>query len=253
MTTAARLDFGTKSETMPLVMLPGTLCDRRVFAPMLACLAQAQPALAHNTSIIHADMTSHANAHALARHLLDSAPPRFIAVGFSLGAIVALEMALIAPDRVAGMVLLAGNARDVPVADHASRRAMAAIAPDHLIRDTLWPRYTAPARRHDDALRTLVMDMAMEAPLQTLARQTELALTRSDKRPHLGAMTMPALVLGGAWDAVAPPALQEELARGLPRATWRMAPEAGHFLPLECPDFCASALAEWLASTFALS
>lgn len=253
MTTAARLDIGTEGQTMPLVMLPGTLCDQRVFEPMLACFSQAESASAIKTAIIHADMTGHANAYTLARHLLDSAPPRFIPVGFSLGAIVALEMALIAPDRVAGMVLLAGNARDVPVADHASRRAMAAMAPDHLIRKTLWPRYTAPARQQDDALQALVMDMAMAAPLHTLARQTELALTRSDKRPHLGAMQMPALVLGGVWDPIAPPAFQDELAQGLPRASLRMAPEAGHFLPLECPDFCASALAEWLASTFALS
>ena len=233
MTTLARLDFRTKTESMPLVMLPGTLCDERVFVPMLA-----HPALVNQKAIIHADMTSHANAHALAQHLLDSAPPRFIPVGFSLGAIVALEMTLIAPDRVAGMVLLAGNARDVPVADHAPRRAMAAIAPDCLISETLWPRYTAPARQHDAALRELIIDMAKQAPLHALARQTELALTRSDKRPHLAAMQMPALVLGGARDAVAPPAFQEELAEGLPRATLQMAPEAGHFLPLECPDFC---------------
>ena len=43
------------------------------------------------------------------------------------------------------------------------------------------------------------------------------------------------------------PALQQELAAALPHATLHIAPDAGHFLPLECPDFCAHALAEWLA------
>jgi pimeloyl-ACP methyl ester carboxylesterase len=46
--------------------------------------------------------------------------------------------------------------------------------------------------------------------------------------------------------------MQQELVDGLPHATLRMASDAGHFLPLECPDFCALTLAEWLASTFAL-
>jgi pimeloyl-ACP methyl ester carboxylesterase len=83
--------------------------------------------------------------------------------------------------------------------------------------------------------------MARRSPENTLSLQTEVALTRSDKRPLLPAMAMPALILGGAQDQIAPPMLQQELAAGLPHATLHIVPDAGHFLPLECPDFCARA------------
>jgi pimeloyl-ACP methyl ester carboxylesterase len=116
-----------------------------------------------------------------------------------------------------------------------------------------WRRSTAlaPLGRHcasgDASLRQLIRSMARESPENTLSLQTEVALTRSDKRPLLPAMAMPALILGGAQDQIAPPMLQQELAAGLPHATLHIVPDAGHFLPLECPDFCARALAEWLA------
>lgn len=221
----------------PLLMLPGTLCDARVFAPMLAGAERA---------IIHGDMTGLPSAGALARRLLENAPARFIPVGFSLGAIVALEMAVIAAQRIGAMVLIAANGRDVPLADHAARRASGASDPVAAV-DQLWARSVAAQHLDDVSLRNLIRNMASQAPQDTLRLQTEVALTRSDKRPLLPTMAMPTLVLGGAEDQIAPPALQQELATGLPHATLHIAPDAGHFLPLECPDFCAHALAEWLA------
>jgi pimeloyl-ACP methyl ester carboxylesterase len=221
----------------PLLMLPGTLCDARVFGPMLAGMKR---------DVLHGDMTGLPGAGALASRLLENAPARFIPVGFSLGAIVALEMAAIAPQRIGAMVLIAANGRDVPAADHAARRAAGASDPVTAV-DQLWPRSVPAARLEDASLRNLIRSMARESPENTLRLQTEVALTRSDKRPLLPAMAMPALILGGAQDQIAPPMLQQELAAGLPHATLHIAPDAGHFLPLECPDFCARALAEWLA------
>lgn len=232
---------------LPLVLLPGTLCDARLFDPWLDAMAM------RGRTVLHADMTRCDSARALAARVLETAPDCFIAVGFSLGAIVALELATTAPVRVGAMVLVAANGRDVPVADYAGRRATAATDPVTLVSDVLWPRSVAPLRQNDSHLRAVIADMARDAPLGTLAMQTEVALTRSDKRPHLAGMTMPTLVLGGALDMISPGYLQAELAAGLPNATLHMAPDAGHFLPLERPDFCARTLAEWLAPVHAVS
>jgi pimeloyl-ACP methyl ester carboxylesterase len=234
-TAPARID-----PDWPLLMLPGTLCDARVFAPMLA------EARWCGHGILHGDMTGLPSAEALARRLLAHAPARFIPVGFSLGAIVALELTTIAPERIGAMVLIAANGRDVPPADHPARRAAGVGDPVAAV-DALWPRSVAARHLEDASLRNLVRGMAAQAPQDTFRLQTEVALTRSDKRPLLPAMAMPTLVLGGAEDQIAPPALQQELAGGLPHATLQIAKDAGHFLPLECPDFCAHALAEWLA------
>ncbi len=234
----------------PLVLLPGTLCDARVFDSWLNFLT-AEPAI-QGRAVVPADMTGCDSVQALAARVLEMTPGCFIPIGFSLGAIVALELARIAPERIAAMVLVAANARAVPESDHSDRRAAAATDPVTLVGEMLWPRYVAPSRQDDARLRQLIIAMAQDAPPGTLARQTEVALTRRDQRPFLAAMTMPALVLGGALDLIAPSSLQHEIAAGLPNATLHIAPDAGHFLPLERPDFCARALADWLAFAPAL-
>ncbi|MEE4451548.1 alpha/beta hydrolase [Novosphingobium resinovorum] len=231
----------TESNCLPLVLLAGTLCDARVFAPMLRHAALA------GRPVVHCDMTGVASARGLAERALSQVSGRFIPVGFSLGAIVALEMAVLAPERIAAMALIAANGRDVPEADHAARRAAAATDPGVLVGEVLWERSVAAGARHDSALKATIVAMAQSQPPCTLALQTEVALTRSDRRPLLPAMRMPALVLGGAEDRIAPPELQRELAEGLPDAELVIAPDAGHFLPLECPDLCARTLADWLA------
>jgi pimeloyl-ACP methyl ester carboxylesterase len=229
---------GPPAGDAPLLWLPGTLCDARVFAPMRARIAGR---VHHDV-----DMTGHADVAGLARAILDQAPPRFIAVGFSLGAIAALALAAEAPDRIAGLALIAANARDVPAERHAERRALAQTTPAHLVGETLWPASVAPARLGDEDLRGTIVAMARAAPAGTLPRQTELALTRPDRRPLLPRLAMPMLVIGGAEDKVVPPEMQHEIAAACPQARLHIIPGAGHFVPLEDPAACALALAAWL-------
>ncbi len=239
----------------PLLLLPGTLCDARVFGPMLSALAPNVPelgALDHRPArcghtVLHGAMTGHSSVAALVDAILGTAPDRFIPVGFSLGAIVALEMAMRAPDRIMGMVLIAGTARAVPAADWPMRRAAAQIAPDELVGTQLWPRSVAASRLHDDSLRNVVIAMAKAFPPGTLAAQIEVALSRTDQRARLDSLTMPTLILGGAEDAIAPPELQRELAGTMPLATLHLVANTGHFVLLERADACAAALADWLA------
>lgn len=224
---------------IPLVLLPGTLCDERLFAPLLARLE------ARTFIILPLDQC--ADTATMADRLLDRAPARFALLGFSLGGIVALEMAARAPDRIAGLALLDSNARAVPPADHAGRRAAAQVEPDmRAVVARLWPDYVAASARADDAVRTMVEAMADTLGHATLIRQTEIALTRTDSRPRLAALHMPALIVAGAEDALAPPALQQEIADSLPDATLALIPDAGHFAPLEAPDAVAAQVAAWL-------
>lgn len=224
---------------VPILFLPGTLCDARVFAPLAGLLPPDR--------VIHADLTGDCSAAEAAARLLAALPERFITVGFSLGAIVALELAAQAPHRVVAMALIAGNARDVPPADHAARRAAVADVPaGQLVGERLWPRSVHPSRLADAALRAQIVAMAQSCPTGTAQRQTELALSRADSRPRLAAITAPVLVLSGAADPIAPPEWQREMVERLPAATWTEIANAGHFLLLERPAACARAFAAWL-------
>lgn len=225
----------------PLLLLPGTACDRRLFAPILTMLGR--PAIV-------GDMRGADSAAALADRILAEAPPRFALAGFSLGGIVALEMVARAPDRMARLALLDTTARPDPADNARRRRAALARARregmNTLILDT-WPSLVAPVHRARTDLRDLLVAMARDAGPDVLASQTEIAIGRADSRPRLPCIHVPTLVLAGEHEAVCPLDAHREIAEAIPGARLRLIPKAGHFAPLENPEAVAAELAGWLA------
>lgn len=226
------------TDPVPLVLLPGTLCDGRLFAPLLARLP--------DRSVAVGDLHGLASVDEIAERLLADMPERFALLGFSLGAIVALEVARRAPGRLAGLALIGGTPRDVPADRHAERRRAAAgvRSIEQHVGDALWPGYVGEAGC--DAHRELVLDMARSSAADALILQTEVALSRRDARAWLAGVAVPTLVLAGAGDRVNPPPVQAEMAAMIPEAALALVPGAGHFVLLERPDECARAVRRWL-------
>src|SRR5690349_18408038 len=95
-----RLEQVLAAPAAPLVMLPGTLCDARLFGPLLDVLGL--------TAAVP-ELSGAETAADVAGALLTSLPDRFALCGFSLGAIVALEIAAQAPERVERLALIGCN------------------------------------------------------------------------------------------------------------------------------------------------
>ena len=83
----------------PLLLLPGLVCDRAIWAPLL-------PALAPHAQCSVADYGRLDSLAAMAAHVLATAPPRFALAGHSMGGRVALEVMRAAPQRVERLALL---------------------------------------------------------------------------------------------------------------------------------------------------
>lgn len=223
----------------PVVLIPGTLCDGRVFAPMLERLDLAATEI---------QPISHDNVVDAARHVLATAPPRFVALGFSLGGFVVLELLRLAPDRIVGAALIASNAHPLQPGGAESRRAEVARAREVGVAgliETLWPTYVAGDRLGDATLKQVVVAMAEDVGIERFAAQAELAIGRPDSRATVKQTAIPLLALCGDQDAMSSPERCAVFANA-PRARVVELPGVGHFLPLEAPDPAALALSEWM-------
>lgn len=231
----------------PIVLLPGTLCDGRLFGPLrerLPRLAQ-YPAMQMQTILT----TGCDTIHAAAQQVLAAAPRNFALLGFSLGGLVALEVALLAPHRVAGLALLDVNAAPVPTGFHVARRQAVdeARAPGHgrYLSEQVWRTYVGPLSHDNVELQRLLSTMSADLGHAAFRNQTEAALTRRDYRPLLSTLRLPTLVLAGEHDAICSAALQREFAAAIPDATFVLIQNAGHFALLEQQDAVAASVAAW--------
>ena len=87
-----------------LVLIPGTLCDARVFK-------RQKQALRGVANVLILDYYGLRNLGQWATQLLKNLPARFSVAGFSLGGLWALELLRLAPERVQRIAMIASNAQ----------------------------------------------------------------------------------------------------------------------------------------------
>lgn len=228
---------------VPLLLIPGLLCDRRVFAPQIAALGARADAVV-------ADVADGDSIAALASAALDRAPARFALCGLSMGGYVCFEILRRAPERVTRLALVSTNAHADGEAAKASRRDLLALAasgdfPGAVER--LLPRLVHPDRLSDPAVAGLFRAMAAATGPAVFERQQRAIMERRDSRGDLARIGCPTLVLCGREDALMPVAGHVEMAAAIPDATLVALPNCGHLATIEQPGPVAAQLAGWLA------
>jgi pimeloyl-ACP methyl ester carboxylesterase len=226
-----------------LVLLPGMMCDARLFAPQIN-------ALSGSYTLHCAPIGGHDSIGAIASDVLAHAPPTFALAGLSMGGIVAMEILRQAPDRVIKIALMDTNplAESDAVKSHREPQ-IAAVQNGNLravMRDEMKPNYLT-----DGPNRGAILDLCM-AMSQTLGpdvfiRQSRALQTRPDQSETLRQTTIPALVLCGHDDTLCPLHRHELMHSLMPHSTLQVIENAGHLPTLEQPDQTTHALANWLA------
>jgi pimeloyl-ACP methyl ester carboxylesterase len=179
-------------------------------------------------------------------------------VGHSLGAVVALRLALRRPDDVNALVLAA--AAGVSSTTRRARyglRILGIIGPRRFVAP--WADAVAGSRflryavfGHWGAADPLILSPAAVDGFLEGTRLTSdsvsaaRAVVADDVRPELGELRCPTLVLWGARDNQLPLGDAFEFARRL-RAPLRVIADCGHLLIGERPDICADAIENFLA------
>lgn len=230
-------------ERLPLVLIPGLLCDALLFQHQIAMLAPFAdcwvPACRGSESI--ADM---------AKTILDECPfPRFSAAGLSMGGYVAFELHRIATERITGLALLDTTARP-DTAEQTDRRLrlmeIAKAGRFGTVAEMLAPALINGARLDDSALRGIIRTMAYNTGIDAFLNQERAIIGRADSRPMLQTVTSPTVVICGSQDAITPPDRHEEIASGIPHAQLHIIDDCGHLSTLEQPEAVGVLMRKWL-------
>jgi pimeloyl-ACP methyl ester carboxylesterase len=227
---------------IPVVLLPGMMCDARMFGPQIDALSGRVPLLA-------APIGGHDSMQALAAEILDFAPPQFALAGLSMGGIVAMEVLRQAPDRVERLALLDTN----PLAEKPDVKArrvpqMASVQAGRLravMRDEMKPNYLTDGPNRG-AILDLCMHMAMDLGDQVFLNQSIALRDRPDQCETLRSYAGRTLVLCGRDDALCPVERHELMHDLLPNSRLEIVENAGHLPTLENPKDTNAALNRWL-------
>ncbi len=229
--------------SLPVLFLPGLLCDARLWRDQVAALSADHACLV-------ADLTQDDAIAAMVARTLADAPDRFALCGLSMGGYVALALMRAAPGRVARLCLMDTRARpDTPDQARHRRGLMAMTRGNRFngVTSRLLPSLLHPDRVADEALAGEVMLMAARVGKAAFLRQQTAILNRADSRPHLAAIAVPTWVLVGEADQLTPPELSREMAAAIPGARLALIADAGHLPPMEQPEATTALLREWLS------
>ena len=226
----------------PLVILPGLICDSRMFGEALAAFPESR--------VMDGFYGGADRLEAMADHVLERMPARAALLGHSMGARVALEIIRKAPDRVERLALVDTGVHPVKPGEREGRyrlrdlgraQGMAALVAQWL------PPMMGDAAARDDALMARLTAMCVSAGLAVFEAQIEALLHRPALDALLPAIGCPTAAIVGDQDRWSPVAQHEAIATAIPGARLHVVPNAGHMLPVEAPDAFNRVVAQWLA------
>jgi pimeloyl-ACP methyl ester carboxylesterase len=228
--------------SLPVLLLPGTLCTGAIFEKQLEALAS----LANRVETV--PFRDERSIDEMAETVAGCIPPETGAAiaGFSMGGMVAMALARRHPGLVRKLALIntnshaelpdRGKARQAHLAE-ARRRGVGKVVRDHYL-----PRYL---ERQSPEHRRLIIDMSEELGLDCFEAQAQALGSRPDSTTTLQGVACHTLILGSSGDALCPPEAHVEMHRIVSNSDLVLLGACGHFSTLERPEAVSSCLCSW--------
>lgn len=228
---------------IPLILVPGLLCDRSLWRYQVAALS---PVADCTVTEAHLD---HDSIGRMAEAVVAAAPARFALAGLSMGGYIALEICRRFGERVARLALIDTSARaDTPAQTQRRERLMAQCREGGVLQiaEALYPLMVDPSRLDDGALKRQVIDMAARVGAEVFLRQQRAIIDRIDQVPNLSAIGCPTVIICGEHDLITPLECAEQMAENIGGSELAVVRHCGHMSTMEKPGQVSSILDRWL-------
>ena len=223
-------------------MIPGTMCDERLWKDLWLHLQGCQPT--------HLPIPEASNVDELVNSLLTVLPREPVNLfGFSLGGYLAAALAIAQPDRIRRLFICANTPCALPDAEIKQRRQLLKWVGRHGysgISDRKIAAMLGPVNRHKNEIADCMRAMDASLGEQTLVAQLSATSIRDDLAQPLGKLELPVTFCFGQADTLVNRDWLRTLQQGHPAIKAQEISGAGHMLPLEAPRALARAIHAWL-------
>ena len=223
-------------------MVPGMMCDERIFSPQIEELSK-------NLEVTVADISSFSSVRELASDVLKKAPKSFSLLGHSMGGIVAMEIYSQEPNRIEKLILMDTNPkaeldevklkREPQIKDVREGKLL------EVMRDEMKPNYLAESENKSSVL-DVCMDMALSLGPDVFINQSRALQKRADQLNTIQSINIPVLIMCGSEDKLCTVETHEMMHNMISDSDLKIINNAGHMPTLEQPRETTEVLKEWL-------
>ncbi len=224
---------------LTFVLIPGLLSDRLVWTDLAK-------ALTAKGAVHHAELGRYSSIIKMAEGVLAETEGDLIAIGHSMGARVALEMARQAPTRVRALVLADTGMYPLKPGEAEQRHKKIQLGYESMEQlADLWLPPMVSEKHHDKPLMGQLREMVLRMTPEQHERHLIALMDRPDASRYVEEINCPVLLIVGAEDQWSPIHQHEEIAAVLPHATLEIMRDAGHFAPFEQPAAVTNTITNW--------
>jgi len=223
-------------------MVPGMMCDERIFSPQIEELSQ-------NLEVTIADISNFSSVRELASDVLKKAPKKFSLLGHSMGGIVAMEIYSQEPNRIEKLILMDTNPKaeldEVKLKREPQIREVNNGKLIEVMRDEMKPNYLAESENKTSVL-SICMDMALNLGPDVFINQSRALQSRLDQQNTIQSIKIPVLIMCGSEDKLCPVERHEMMHNMISDSDLKIINNAGHMPTLEQPRETTEVIEEWL-------
>lgn len=230
---------------LPILILPGTLCTEAMFNHQIEQLQK----VCANVSVVQ--FTTEKTLVEMVEKVIAAANNKPCAIiGFSMGGIVASQLAKTHPELIAKLALINSNCHaDLPERKKARAEQIAQVKSGQLLAlmtHSFIPNYLFNTNK---AHEKLIIDMALSLGPACFAAQVKAIENRSDSLAILKKLPCDVLIIGGNQDSICPASHQKMMHSELPQSKLALLDQCGHFAPLEQEEKVSTLLTLWYLAT----